>query len=130
MMYLPYSFTDYFMTYLGEILRAIHEDNLPIAGTFAWGECLGVRSLTAHVDMSSSAMVDNAEWNSGLSARSVPITHNCAAWAQLSRRSPVIPLTCYIYRFGIQHVNYTTLERTYKRSALSLCELFCKFISN
>ncbi|KAG6831012.1 hypothetical protein H0H92_013199 [Tricholoma furcatifolium] len=29
-------YTDYFMTYLGEILLAIHEDNLPIAGTFAW----------------------------------------------------------------------------------------------
>lgn len=69
--------TNYFMTYLGEILRAIHEDQLPIAGTFAW------------------AMLDNAEWNSGLSAR-----------------------------FGIQHVNYTTLERTYKRSALSLFEFY------
>ncbi|KAF5370941.1 hypothetical protein D9615_009790 [Tricholomella constricta] len=69
--------TNYFMTYLGEILRAIHEDKLPIAGTFAW------------------AMLDNAEWNSGLSAR-----------------------------FGIQHVNYTTLERTYKRSALSLSEFY------
>ncbi|KAJ7267247.1 glycoside hydrolase superfamily [Mycena rebaudengoi] len=65
--------TNYFMTYLGEILLSIHEDKLPIAGAFAW------------------AMIDNAEWNSGLSAR-----------------------------FGIQHVNYTTLERTYKRSALSL----------
>ncbi|KAF8066627.1 glycoside hydrolase superfamily [Lyophyllum atratum] len=69
--------TNYFMTYLGEILRAIHEDNIPIAGTFAW------------------AMLDNAEWNSGLTAR-----------------------------FGIQHVNYTTLERTYKRSALSLSEFY------
>ncbi|RDB25895.1 Beta-glucosidase 7 [Hypsizygus marmoreus] len=54
--------TNYFMTYLGEILLAIHEDKLPIAGTFAW------------------AMLDNAEWSSGLSAR-----------------------------FGIQHVNYTTV---------------------
>ncbi|CAA7270536.1 unnamed protein product [Cyclocybe aegerita] len=69
--------TNYFMTYLGEILLAIHEDKLPIAGIFAW------------------AMIDNAEWNSGTSAR-----------------------------FGIQHVNYTTLERTYKRSALSLSEFF------
>ncbi|GLB40933.1 putative glycosyl hydrolase 1 family protein [Lyophyllum shimeji] len=69
--------TNYYMTYLGEILRAIHEDKLPIAGTFAW------------------AMLDNAEWSSGLSAR-----------------------------FGIQHVNYTTLQRTYKRSALSLSEFY------
>ncbi|KAG6865430.1 hypothetical protein C0991_002668 [Blastosporella zonata] len=69
--------TNYYMTYLGEILLAIHEDKLPIAGTFAW------------------AMVDNAEWNSGLSAR-----------------------------FGIQYVNYTTLERVYKRSALSLSEFY------
>ena len=30
--------TDYYMTYLGEILLAIHEDKLPIAGTFAWGK--------------------------------------------------------------------------------------------
>lgn len=40
-----------------------------------------------------SAMVDNAEWNSGKSTR-----------------------------FGIQYVNYTTLERTFKRSALALCK--------
>jgi len=29
-------FTDYYMTYLGEMLLAIHEDKLPIAGAFAW----------------------------------------------------------------------------------------------
>ncbi|KAF7303850.1 Glycoside hydrolase family 1 protein [Mycena indigotica] len=69
--------TDYFMTYLGQILLSIHEDEVPIAGAFAW------------------AMIDNAEWGSGTSAK-----------------------------FGIQHVNYTTLERTYKRSALSLAEFF------
>ncbi|KAJ6498574.1 glycoside hydrolase superfamily [Mycena vitilis] len=69
--------TNYFMTYLGQILLSIHEDGVPIAGAFAW------------------AMVDNAEWNSGLSAK-----------------------------FGIQYVNYTTLERTYKRSALALSEFF------
>lgn len=69
--------TDYFMTYLGQILLSIHEDEVPIQGAFAW------------------AMIDNAEWSSGTSAR-----------------------------FGIQHVNYTTLERTYKRSALSLSEFF------
>ncbi|KAJ7843128.1 glycoside hydrolase superfamily [Mycena olivaceomarginata] len=68
---------DYFMTYLGQILLSIHEDKVPIMGAFAW------------------AMIDNAEWNSGLSAK-----------------------------FGIQHVNYTTLERTYKRSAFSLSEFF------
>ncbi|KAF7377506.1 Glycoside hydrolase family 1 protein [Mycena sanguinolenta] len=68
---------DYFMTYLGQILLSIHEDGVPIMGAFAW------------------AMVDNAEWNDGLSAK-----------------------------FGIQYVNYTTLERTYKRSALSLSEFF------
>ncbi|KAF9466011.1 glycoside hydrolase family 1 protein [Collybia nuda] len=67
--------TNYYMTYLGEILLAIHEDKLPIAGTFAW------------------AMVDNIEWGSGISAK-----------------------------FGIQHVNYTTLERNYKRSAFALSE--------
>ncbi|KAJ7800744.1 glycoside hydrolase superfamily [Mycena olivaceomarginata] len=68
---------DYFMTYLGQILLSIHEDKVPIMGAFAW------------------AMIDNAEWGSGLSAK-----------------------------FGIQHVNYTTLERTYKRSAFSLSEFF------
>ncbi|KAF9500246.1 glycoside hydrolase [Pleurotus eryngii] len=71
--------TNYFMTYLGEVLLAIHEDKLPIAGTFAW------------------AMLDNAEWNSGLSAR-----------------------------FGIQYVNYSSpiLERVYKRSAMQMSEFF------
>lgn len=38
-------------------------------------------------------MVDNAEWNSGENSR-----------------------------FGIQYVNYTSLERHYKRSAMALCE--------
>ncbi|KAK0186388.1 glycoside hydrolase superfamily [Armillaria mellea] len=41
------------------------------------------------------AMIDDAEWQGGTSVR-----------------------------FGIQHVDYTTLERTYKRSALSLAEFF------
>ncbi|KAJ3501125.1 hypothetical protein NLJ89_g9482 [Agrocybe chaxingu] len=69
--------TNYYMTYVDEVLRAIHEDKLPIKGLIAW------------------AMLDNAEWNSGLTAR-----------------------------FGIQHVNYTTLERMFKRSMLSLSEFF------
>ncbi|KAJ3501124.1 hypothetical protein NLJ89_g9481 [Agrocybe chaxingu] len=69
--------TNYYMTYVGEVLKAIHEDKLSIKGLIVW------------------AMLDNAEWNSGLTAR-----------------------------FGIQHVNYTTLERTFKRSALSLSEFF------
>ncbi|KAI5119982.1 hypothetical protein M0805_004427 [Coniferiporia weirii] len=43
--------TNYFMTYLGEALLAIHEDGIPLAGAFSW------------------AMVDNAEWNSGTSTR-------------------------------------------------------------
>ena len=41
-------------------------------------------------------MVDNAEWQTGFTTR-----------------------------FGIQYVNYTTLERRYKRSAIALCE-FCE----
>ncbi|KAE9384027.1 glycoside hydrolase, partial [Gymnopus androsaceus JB14] len=50
------------------------------------------------------AMVDNSEWTSGESAR-----------------------------FGIQHVNYSTpmLDRTFKRSALALCEFpgsFCGIV--
>ncbi|KAJ3763081.1 glycoside hydrolase superfamily [Lentinula raphanica] len=67
--------TNYYMTYLGELLLSIHEDGIPVEGAFAW------------------AIMDNAEWNSGLSAR-----------------------------FGIQYVNYSspTLERTYKRSAFAL----------
>ncbi|EJC97652.1 glycoside hydrolase [Fomitiporia mediterranea MF3/22] len=65
--------TNFYMTYLGEFLLAIHEDNIPLAGTFAW------------------AMVDTLEWNAGTSTR-----------------------------FGIQNVNYTTLERHFKRSALAL----------
>ncbi|KAI5835653.1 glycoside hydrolase [Schizophyllum commune Tattone D] len=69
--------TNYYLTYLGEILQVIHEDGLPIGGIFAW------------------AMVDNAEWASGLAVK-----------------------------FGIQHVNYTTFERTYKRSAFALSEFW------
>ena len=42
-----------------------------------------------------TAMVDNAEWASGLAVK-----------------------------FGIQHVNYTTFERTYKRSAFALSEFW------
>ncbi|KAL5523033.1 hypothetical protein ACEPAF_1300 [Sanghuangporus sanghuang] len=68
---------DYYMTMLGESLLAIHEDNIPLQGVFAW------------------SMVDNAEWLSGFSTR-----------------------------FGIQYVNYTTLERRYKRSAIALSEFF------
>ncbi|KAJ8507773.1 hypothetical protein ONZ45_g9889 [Pleurotus djamor] len=37
--------SNYFMTYLGEVLLAIHEDKLPIAGTFAWGEFLHDSSI-------------------------------------------------------------------------------------
>ncbi|PBK89630.1 glycoside hydrolase family 1 protein [Armillaria gallica] len=74
--------TNYFPTYLGEILLSIHEDGVPIQGAFTW------------------SMIDNAEWLYGTAVR----WHSC--------------------RFGIQHVDYTTLERTYKRSALSLAEFF------
>ncbi|KAF9471973.1 glycoside hydrolase family 1 protein [Pholiota conissans] len=69
--------TNYFMNFLGEMLLSIHEDQIPVAGFFAW------------------AMIDNAEWSSGTSAK-----------------------------FGIQYVNYTTLERVYKRSAFALSEFF------
>ncbi|CAK5276679.1 unnamed protein product [Mycena citricolor] len=65
--------TNYYMTYLGEIMLSIHEDGVPISGAFAW------------------AMLDNLEWNDGIRTR-----------------------------FGIQYVNYTTLERVYKRSAFAL----------
>ncbi|KAJ3887623.1 glycoside hydrolase superfamily [Lentinula edodes] len=71
--------TNYYMTYLGELLLSIQEDGMPVEGAFAW------------------AIMDNAEWNSGLSAR-----------------------------FGIQYVNYSspTLQRTYKRSAFALSDFF------
>ncbi|KAG9313321.1 glycoside hydrolase family 1 protein [Chiua virens] len=69
--------TDYFMTNLGEALLAIHEDGIPLMGTFSW------------------ALMDNVEWSSGIEPK-----------------------------FGIQHVNYTTLERTYKRSAYALSEFY------
>ncbi|KAG7440794.1 glycoside hydrolase [Guyanagaster necrorhizus] len=75
--------TNYFLTYLGEMLLSIHDDGVPIQGAFSW------------------AMLDNAEWASGTSVK-----------------------------FGIQHVNYTTLERTYKRSALSLTEFFGSHLQN
>ncbi|EMD35185.1 glycoside hydrolase family 1 protein [Gelatoporia subvermispora B] len=69
--------TNYYMSYLGEFLLAIHEDGIPLGGTFAW------------------AIVDNAEWASGTSTR-----------------------------FGIQYVNYTTLERTFKRSSIALSDFW------
>ncbi|KAK0234938.1 glycoside hydrolase superfamily [Armillaria nabsnona] len=72
--------TNYFLTYLGEMLLSIYEDGVPIQGAFAW------------------SMIDNAEWLYGTAVR-----------------------------FGIQHVDYTTLERTYKRSALSLGEFYNAF---
>ncbi|KAJ3905960.1 glycoside hydrolase superfamily [Lentinula edodes] len=77
--------TNYYMTYLGELLLSIQEDGMPVEGAFAW------------------AIMDNAEWNSGLSARQ-----------DFSPRSR---------SFGIQYVNYSspTLQRTYKRSAFALC---------
>ncbi|KIK57390.1 glycoside hydrolase family 1 protein [Collybiopsis luxurians FD-317 M1] len=77
--------TNYYMTYLAELLLSIHEDGIPVQGAFAW------------------AMVDNAEWNSGQSAR-----------------------------FGIQYVNYSTptLERVYKRSAFALSEFFKAHLQN
>ncbi|KIK58329.1 glycoside hydrolase family 1 protein [Collybiopsis luxurians FD-317 M1] len=77
--------TNYYMTYLGELLLSIHEDGIPVQGAFAW------------------AITDNAEWNSGLSAR-----------------------------FGIQYVNYSspTLERTYKRSAFALSDFFQAHLLN
>lgn len=62
-LYLP----DYLLTYLGEILLSIHQDKVPIAGAFAWGSShpyFITLSLTHSI-----AMVDNAEWNSGLAAR-------------------------------------------------------------
>ncbi|KAH8113805.1 glycoside hydrolase family 1 protein [Phellopilus nigrolimitatus] len=69
--------TNYYMTMLGEALLAIHEDGIPLAGTFAWG------------------MIDDLEWQVGQESR-----------------------------FGIQYVNYTTFERSYKRSAMALSEFF------
>ncbi|KAJ4475646.1 glycoside hydrolase superfamily [Lentinula aciculospora] len=77
--------TNYYMTYLGELLLSIHEDGIPVEGAFAW------------------AIMDNAEWNSGLSAR-----------------------------FGIQYVNYSSpiLERTYKRSAFALSDFFQAHLQN
>ncbi len=46
--------TAYFNSYLGEVLLGIVDDKLPIKGTFAW------------------SLVDNFEWNSGLSSESGP----------------------------------------------------------
>jgi beta-glucosidase len=44
--------TAYFNSYLGEVLKGIVEDGIPIKGVFGW------------------SMVDNFEWNSGLSSTS------------------------------------------------------------
>jgi beta-glucosidase len=44
--------TAYYMSYLGEVLKGIVDDGIPIKGTFAW------------------SLVDNFEWNSGFSSES------------------------------------------------------------
>lgn len=41
------------MSYLGEVLKGIVDDGIPIKGTFAW------------------SLVDNFEWNSGFSSESI-----------------------------------------------------------
>ncbi|ORY32853.1 glycoside hydrolase superfamily [Naematelia encephala] len=71
--------TTYYLSYLGEVLKAINDDGLPVKGTFAW------------------SLVDNFEWNSGLSTR-----------------------------FGCQFVDYNspTLERYFKRSAMEMSEFW------
>ena len=71
--------TAYYLSYLGEVLKGICDDGLPIKGTFAW------------------SLVDNFEWNSGFSTR-----------------------------FGVQYVDYnsSTLERTFKRSALEMSQFW------
>ncbi|EPQ51177.1 glycoside hydrolase, partial [Gloeophyllum trabeum ATCC 11539] len=43
--------TNYYMTYLGEALLAIHEDGIPLMGAFAW------------------SFIDDAEWTVGFAAR-------------------------------------------------------------
>lgn len=57
------------MTYLGEALLSIHEDGVPLGGMFHWGES-GIRPyLCVLANKILLAMVDNAEWNAGISTR-------------------------------------------------------------
>lgn len=60
------------MTYLGEMLLSIHEDNVPIAGAFSWGLFLSL-IVMQYLVTCLIAMVDNTEWASGLSTRYVDL---------------------------------------------------------
>ena len=64
----PINSQDYYLTYLGEALLSIHEDGVPLSGMFHWGEySLGYYSYC--LEMKFIAMIDNAEWGSGISTR-------------------------------------------------------------
>lgn len=67
--------TAYFNSYLGEVLKGVVEDGLDIRGVFAW------------------SMLDNFEWNSGLSS-----TRSCDFHEMQPANCPA--------RFGVQYVDY------------------------
>ncbi|RSH88885.1 hypothetical protein EHS25_002547 [Saitozyma podzolica] len=63
--------TAYYMSYLGEVLKGIVDDGIPIKGTFAW------------------SLVDNFEWNSGFSTRfgTQYVDYNSPTLARTFKRS-------------------------------------------
>ena len=71
------------------------------------------------------AMLDNAEWSHGTSTRYGAISTTPWSLFLVINVSDVNGFRRGLtdsFRFGIQYVNYTTLERVYKRSAIALCK--------
>lgn len=69
--------TDYYMTYLGELLLAIHEDGIPVAGAFSWGKSyVVVIRVILDASLPFKAMMDNSEWFEGLGTRFEQMFHS------------------------------------------------------
>ena len=62
---------DYYLTYLSEILLAIHEDQLPITGTIAWCKYELTPTDSSSTYFCLSAIFDNFEWAEGFGTRYV-----------------------------------------------------------
>lgn len=62
--------TAYFNSYLGEVLKGIVDDKIPIKGTFAWSLVDNVSILRLYLVQFLLIRYGQFEWNSGLSSES------------------------------------------------------------
>lgn len=96
--------TAYFNSYLGEVLKGIVDDGLPIKGTFAW------------------SMLDNFEWNSGLSSMFEGLFDVCDADPQLdSVFSMSIMIGESRFMAGLFHAH----DQPYSTANCKSCAVFC-----